>query len=146
MQEDALISLGDPQNVTHVGRSQSFMISQGDDRALALRQVGDGSLQSRYGLTCQEQILRMESISVPLREVDRAVVDDRAEGFVRVHHARGRLRGCTIVAPHAGEMIAEVVYAMTHGGTLSTLSSTIYPYPTQAEALRKAGTRIAGRG
>jgi hypothetical protein len=36
-------------------------------------------------------------------------------------------------------MIAEVVYAMTHGGTLSTLSSTIHPYPTQAEALRKAG-------
>ena len=51
----------------------------------------------------------------------------------------GRLRGCTIVAPHAGELIGEAVYAITHRGTLAGLSSTIHPYPTQAEALRKAG-------
>ena len=36
-------------------------------------------------------------------------------------------------------MIAEAVYALTHGGTLSDLSSTIHSYPTQTEALRKAG-------
>jgi pyruvate/2-oxoglutarate dehydrogenase complex dihydrolipoamide dehydrogenase (E3) component len=82
---------------------------------------------------------RLKTITVQLSEIDRAVVDDETDGFVRVHHERGRLRGCTIVAPHAGEMIAEAVYAMTHGGTLSALSSTIHPYPTQAEALRKAG-------
>jgi pyruvate/2-oxoglutarate dehydrogenase complex dihydrolipoamide dehydrogenase (E3) component len=82
---------------------------------------------------------RLQTITVPLSDVDRAVVDDEIDGFVRVHHERGRLRGCTIVAPHAGEMIGEAVYAMTHKGTLSALSSTIHPYPTQAEALRKAG-------
>jgi pyruvate/2-oxoglutarate dehydrogenase complex dihydrolipoamide dehydrogenase (E3) component len=82
---------------------------------------------------------RLHTITIPLSQVDRAVVDDETDGFVRVHHERGRLRGCTIVAPHAGEMIAEVAYAMTHGGTLSALSSTIHPYPTYAEALRKAG-------
>jgi hypothetical protein len=38
-------------------------------------------------------------------------------------------------------MIAEVAYAMTHGGTLAALSSTIHPYPTYAEALRKVGDR-----
>jgi pyruvate/2-oxoglutarate dehydrogenase complex dihydrolipoamide dehydrogenase (E3) component len=74
-----------------------------------------------------------------LSDVDRAVVDDETDGFVRVHHEKGRLRGCTIVAPHAGEMIGEVTYAMTHGGSLSALSSTVNPYPTQSEALRKAG-------
>jgi pyruvate/2-oxoglutarate dehydrogenase complex dihydrolipoamide dehydrogenase (E3) component len=82
---------------------------------------------------------RLQTITIPLSQVDRAIVDDEVSGFVRVHHERGRLRGCTIVAPHAGEMIAEVAYAMTHGGTLSALSSTIHPYPTYAEALRKAG-------
>ena len=82
---------------------------------------------------------RLQTISVPFDEIDRAIVDDETDGFVRVHHEKGRLRGCTIVAPHAGEMIGEVAYAMTHGGTLSALSSTIHPYPTQAEALRKAG-------
>ena len=82
---------------------------------------------------------RLQSISVPLTDVDRALVDDQVDGFVRVHHERGRIRGCTIVAAHAGELIAEAVYAMTHDGTLSKLSSTIHPYPTQAEAFRKAG-------
>jgi pyruvate/2-oxoglutarate dehydrogenase complex dihydrolipoamide dehydrogenase (E3) component len=82
---------------------------------------------------------RLLSITIPLSDVDRAVVDDETDGFVRVHHEKGRLRGCTIVAPHAGEMIGEVAYAMTHDGRLSALSSTIHPYPTQAEALRKAG-------
>lgn len=82
---------------------------------------------------------RLHTITIPLSEVDRAVVDDETDGFVRVHHERGRLRGCTIVAPHAGEMIGEVSYAMTHGGGLAALSSTIHPYPTHSEALRKAG-------
>ena len=82
---------------------------------------------------------RLETITIPLAEVDRAIVDDEADGFVRVHHARGALRGCTIVSRHAGEMIGEAVYAMTHGGTLAQLSATVHPYPTQGEALRKAG-------
>ena len=82
---------------------------------------------------------RLQTITIPLSSVDRAVVDDETEGFVRVHHEKGRLRGCTIVATHAGEMIAEAAYALTHGGTLSALSATIHPYPTQTEALRKAG-------
>jgi pyruvate/2-oxoglutarate dehydrogenase complex dihydrolipoamide dehydrogenase (E3) component len=82
---------------------------------------------------------RLQTITVVLSDVDRAVVDDETDGFVRVHHENGRLRGCTIVAPHAGEMIGEAAYAITHGGTLAALSSTIHPYPTQAEALRKAG-------
>ena len=81
----------------------------------------------------------LRTITVPLSDIDRAVVDDETDGFVRVHHDKGRLRGCTIVAAHAGEMIAEAVYVLTHGGALSALSSTIHPYPTQAEALRKAG-------
>lgn len=82
---------------------------------------------------------RLATITVALSDVDRAVVDDDVDGFVQVHHERGRLRGCTIVAPHAGEMIGEAAYAVTQGGTLAQLSSTVHPYPTMAEALRKAG-------
>jgi len=82
---------------------------------------------------------QLSTITVAFSDIDRAVVDDETDGFVRVHHERGRLRGCTIVAPHAGEMIGEAVYAMTHNGTLSSLSATIHPYPTMTEALRRAG-------
>jgi hypothetical protein len=50
-----------------------------------------------------------------------------------------RLLGCTIVAAHAGGMIGEAVYALSHGGSLADPSWTIHSYPTRAEALRMAG-------
>ena len=97
---------------------------------------------AHVGLYGPEARLRgrdVQTITVELAEIDRAVIDDAADGFVRVHHERGRLLGCTIVASHAGELIGEATFALTHRHTLSDLSSTIHPYPTQAEALRKAG-------
>ena len=96
---------------------------------------------AHVGLSAQDvgKQSTVHTISVPMSEVDRAVLDDETEGFVRVHHVRGRLRGCTIVAAHAGEMIGHVSYAMARGATLNDFASTVYPYPTQSEALRKAG-------
>ena len=78
-------------------------------------------------------------ITIPMADVDRAVLDGDTDGFLRVHHAGGRIHGCTIVAPHAGELIGHVAYVMRTGGTLTDLSATVFPYPTYAEALRKAG-------
>jgi pyruvate/2-oxoglutarate dehydrogenase complex dihydrolipoamide dehydrogenase (E3) component len=80
-----------------------------------------------------------DTITIPLADVDRAVVDEETDGFVRVHHDRGRLRGCTIVAPRAGEMIGMATHALTHGQSLAALGSTIHPYPTLTDAFRAAG-------
>jgi hypothetical protein len=44
----------------------------------------------------------------------------------------------TLVSAHPGETIGEVVLAMTHGLGIGALRETIHPYPTQAEALRRA--------
>jgi pyruvate/2-oxoglutarate dehydrogenase complex dihydrolipoamide dehydrogenase (E3) component len=80
------------------------------------------------------------TFTVPLDEVDRAVLDGETEGFARIHaDARGRILGATIVARHAGEMIGEISLAMTAGLGLADLARTIHPYPTQAEALKKLG-------
>lgn len=81
------------------------------------------------------------TLTMPLAEVDRAVLEDDADGFARVHAERksGRILGATLVAGHAGEMIGEMTLAMTTGATLGTLSRTIHPYPTQAEAWKKLG-------
>jgi pyruvate/2-oxoglutarate dehydrogenase complex dihydrolipoamide dehydrogenase (E3) component len=81
----------------------------------------------------------LSTITIPLTQVDRAVVDGETDGFVRVHHERGRIRGCTIVSPHAGDLIGQVAHVMSTGGSLGDLSATVFPYPTYAEALRKAG-------
>ncbi len=82
----------------------------------------------------------VETITVPLNEVDRAILEGEDEGFVRVHLKKGsdKILGATIVAAHAGEMIGEVTLAMTAGLGLRSIGNTIHPYPTQAEAIRKA--------
>jgi pyruvate/2-oxoglutarate dehydrogenase complex dihydrolipoamide dehydrogenase (E3) component len=97
---------------------------------------------AHVGLSAEDAEKRrpdVQTISVPLSDVDRAVLDDEAQGFVRVHHDRGRLLGCTIVGAHAGEMIGQASDAIARGATLNDFSSTIYAYPTQVEALKKAG-------
>jgi pyruvate/2-oxoglutarate dehydrogenase complex dihydrolipoamide dehydrogenase (E3) component len=76
-----------------------------------------------------------------LGEVDRAVLDGEEDGFVKVHVRDGtdRIVGATIVARHAGEMLPELVLAITHRIGLRKIARTIHPYPTQAEAIRKLG-------
>ena len=82
----------------------------------------------------------VQTITVPLHDVDRAVLDGREEGFLRVHLRKGsdRILGATLVAEHAGEMIGELTVAMTNGLGLGRVGGAIHPYPTQAEVFRKA--------
>jgi pyruvate/2-oxoglutarate dehydrogenase complex dihydrolipoamide dehydrogenase (E3) component len=81
----------------------------------------------------------VETITVPLADVDRAVVDEELVGFVRVHHERGRLLGCTVVSSRAGEMIGLPTHALRHGASLNDFGATIHPYPTLTNAFRAAG-------
>jgi pyruvate/2-oxoglutarate dehydrogenase complex dihydrolipoamide dehydrogenase (E3) component len=75
------------------------------------------------------------------KHVDRAVLDGDTEGFVKILVNKGTdsIVGATIVSGHAGDMIGEVALAMTGKLGLKTLASTIHPYPTHAEALKKIG-------
>jgi pyruvate/2-oxoglutarate dehydrogenase complex dihydrolipoamide dehydrogenase (E3) component len=81
------------------------------------------------------------TLTEQLSKVDRAILDGEAEGFARVHYDKtgGRILGGTLVARHAGEMISELTLAMTAKRKMDVLSSTIHPYPTQAEVWRKLG-------
>jgi pyruvate/2-oxoglutarate dehydrogenase complex dihydrolipoamide dehydrogenase (E3) component len=83
---------------------------------------------------------RLQTITVPLHDVDRAVLDGQEDGFLRVHLRQGtdRILGATLVAEHAGDMIGEIALAITAGIGLSRIGSTIHPYPTQGEVFRKA--------
>ena len=83
--------------------------------------------------------LKVDSFTVPLDAVDRAVLDGETEGFARVHLRKGtdRILGATLVGRHAGEIISELTLAMTSGQGLAAIGRTIHPYPTQAEAVRK---------
>jgi pyruvate/2-oxoglutarate dehydrogenase complex dihydrolipoamide dehydrogenase (E3) component len=94
-----------------------------------------------YEAEAREAGIDVATITEHFEEVDRAILDGEEEGFARVHYDRrtGKILGGTIVARHAGEMISELTLAITHGLKMSALSTTIHPYPTQAEVLRKIG-------
>ena len=83
---------------------------------------------------------RVTTLTVPFTENDRAVLDGEDEGFIRVHLRQGsdRILGATIVAAHAGDLLTYFTLAMTSGKGLGWLASAIYPYPTQAELIKKA--------
>lgn len=83
---------------------------------------------------------KVQTITVPMHDVDRAVLDGQDEGFLRVHLAAGsdRILGATLVAEHAGDMVGEIALAITAGVGLAKIGSTIHPYPTQGEVFRKA--------
>jgi len=83
----------------------------------------------------------IDTFTQPMNGVDRAILEGEEEGFVRVHVKKGtdNIVGATIVATNAGDMISEITLAMTHGLGLKQIGSTIHPYPTQADAIRKVG-------
>jgi pyruvate/2-oxoglutarate dehydrogenase complex dihydrolipoamide dehydrogenase (E3) component/uncharacterized membrane protein YdjX (TVP38/TMEM64 family) len=73
-------------------------------------------------------------------DLDRAIVDEEAHGFVKVLTAPGtdRILGVTIAGEHAGDLLAEYVLAMKHGLGLNKILGTIHTYPTLAEANKYA--------
>jgi len=83
----------------------------------------------------------VDSYTVAMDTVDRAILDGQTEGFVRVHVKKGtdKIVGATVVAAHAGDLIGEITLAMKNGIGLGAVASSIHPYPTQAEAVRRVG-------
>jgi pyruvate/2-oxoglutarate dehydrogenase complex dihydrolipoamide dehydrogenase (E3) component len=94
-----------------------------------------------YEREAKEKGIELDTFTQALRGVDRAILDGETEGFARVHVKKGtdEILGATIVAAHAGDLISQFTMAMTHRLGLKKVAGTIFPYPTQAEAVRKTG-------
>lgn len=77
---------------------------------------------------------------VSLADVDRAVTDAQADGFLKValNRRSGKIIGATIVGPCAGELVTTITSAMVARRRLSSLADVIVPYPTHADAIKKA--------
>ena len=90
--------------------------------------------------TANQQNIAYKTIKIPFKNVDRAIADGETEGFLKLLHSANsnQILGATIVASHAGEMISEITTAIVGKIGLSQLSTVINPYPTQAEAIKKA--------
>jgi len=88
----------------------------------------------------QAQGIQYEITRFDLAELDRAITDEAAEGFVKVLTVPGkdRILGATIMGEHAGELITEFVTAIRHGLGLNKILSTTHAYPTLSEANKYA--------
>jgi len=94
---------------------------------------------ARVGINEQEAVAQgipHEITRYGIDDLDRAIADDAAHGFVKVLTKPGtdRILGVTIVGEHAGDLIIEFVAAMKHGFGLNKVLGTIHIYPTLAEA------------
>ncbi len=98
---------------------------------------------ARVGLNEQEAGERGIVVDVTrfgIDDLDRAIADSAAHGFVKILTVPGkdRILGVTIVGEHAGDLLAEFVLAMKHGLGLKKILATIHTYPTLAEANKYA--------
>lgn len=94
---------------------------------------------ARVGLNEQdakEKGIPYEVTTYGIDDLDRAIADSEAHGFLKVLTVPGKdkILGVTIVGEHAGDLIAEYVLAMKQGIGLNKILGTIHIYPTLAEA------------
>ncbi len=98
---------------------------------------------ARVGLNetdAKEKGIAYEVTTYGIDDLDRAIADGDAHGFVKVLTMPGKdhILGATIVGEHAGELIVEFVMAMRHDIGLNRILGTIHIYPTFAEANKYA--------
>ena len=98
---------------------------------------------ARVGLNEQEakeKNIPYEVTKYGIDDLDRAIADSEAHGFVKVLTVPGKdtILGVTLVGTHAGDLLAEYVLAMKHGLGLNKILGTIHTYPTLAEANKYA--------
>jgi pyruvate/2-oxoglutarate dehydrogenase complex dihydrolipoamide dehydrogenase (E3) component len=98
---------------------------------------------ARVGLNEQEakeKNIPYEVTKYGIDDLDRAIADSEAHGFVKVLTVPGKdkILGVTIVGAHAADLLAEFVLAMKHGLGLNKILGTIHTYPTMSEANKYA--------
>ncbi len=121
----------------------SFLYSKLDYRVIPWATYTSPEV-ARVGLNesdAKKQNIDYDIFKVEFSDVDRAIVENKDEGFAKVLTRKGTdvIIGVTIVGDHAGDLLHELVLAMKHNIGLSKISSTIHAYPTFAEIARKLG-------
>jgi pyruvate/2-oxoglutarate dehydrogenase complex dihydrolipoamide dehydrogenase (E3) component len=84
---------------------------------------------------------RITTLDYGLKDYDRAILDDAAQGFIKVVvEGSGKILGATVVGERAGELIHEFSLAMKAGKKITDLAGLIHVYPSMSGAVRNAAT------
>lgn len=135
---------------THVAAYQAKLVVRNalfplkarvDTSAVAWTTYTDPEL-ARVGLTEAEARERLGPVDVfryPFSDVDRAVIDGRCVGHVKiVADRRGRIVGAHVVGADAGDLIQEIVLAMAAGVPVGRIAQTVHAYPSRTEGVLRA--------
>lgn len=81
-----------------------------------------------------------------MKDNDRALAEGKGKGLIKIITGkRGVILGASIVGPQAGDMIAMWALAVTQKTKISAIANMVLPYPTLAEAGKRAAvTYYAG--
>lgn len=83
-----------------------------------------------------ESGLEFHTVKGMFRSNGKALAMGEPDGLVKLLLTPdGHILGCSIVGPHAADLIAEVALAMSAGLTATALTATIHAHPTLSEAL-----------
>jgi pyruvate/2-oxoglutarate dehydrogenase complex dihydrolipoamide dehydrogenase (E3) component len=138
-----------PRAFTHVGsyhagiviRRILFRLPVRIDYASLPRVTYTNPELAQTGLTEAEAAaagLKIRILRWPLADNDRAIAERETAGLVKLIVTGNRVAGAGILAPHAGEMISQWTLAIAQRTKISTLAGLIVPYPTRAEAAKRA--------
>lgn len=149
-----ILTVGDatgPYQFTHVASHQAwyaalngllapFWSFKADYRVIPRCTYTDPQV-ARVGLSefdAKAKGIAYETSTYDMDDLDRALADGETHGFVKVLTAPGKdtILGVTIVAAHAGELLAEWTLAMKNGLGLKKIMATIHAYPTYAESAK----------
>jgi pyruvate/2-oxoglutarate dehydrogenase complex dihydrolipoamide dehydrogenase (E3) component len=76
----------------------------------------------------------------PFHDNDRAIAEGRTAGEVKLVLNKGKLVGASIAGDSAGDILQLVSLAMSNQLKLTALTNFISPYPTRAEAVKRAAS------
>lgn len=98
------------------------------------------------GLSEKEARARHQGVRTlrwPVAENDRAQAERAAGGHLKaVVTARGKVLGCAIAAPHAGDLIVPWTLAVAKGLKAQDLAGIVFPYPTVSEMTKRAAVEF----
>lgn len=99
-----------------------------------------------YENQAQEAGVELTSLRMDFAEIDRNLLEGETEGFAKVIFEKksGKLRGATVVGAHAGDLLGEMLVAVTKQMKITELSGIIHPYPTSVSVWGRLGDKASG--
>lgn len=95
------------------------------------------------GLTEEEQMKRFGTCmcrTVPFADVPKAIITKRTEGLIKmaIHPETKQITGVHILAPHAGELVAQAMMLVKNKNTIDDVVDSLPMFPTLSESIKLA--------